>query len=196
MPDKIYNVLFLCTGNSSRSILAESIMNKFGEGRFRAFSAGSHPKGRVHPMALQVLNSLDFPTEGLRSKSWNEFAGPEAPEFDFVFTVCDNAAEETCPVWLGKPVTAHWGIEGPAVVDGDDQHDAFVEALRYLVNRITLFLELPHARIDEMLMPITSRRLVGAREPLQGREKSNEHRHHHLSQSRMRHFAQCARDDP
>jgi len=150
--DKTYNVLFLCTGNSARSILAEAVMNKLGEGRFKAWSAGSQPKGEVHPMALSVLDGLGYDTEGMRSKSWDEFAGPDAPQFDFIFTVCDNAAGETCPVWAGHPMTAHWGIEDPAVVEGDDQRGAFIQALRYMSNRISLFLTLPVASIDEMTM--------------------------------------------
>ena len=152
MDDKIYNVLFLCTGNSARSILGEAIMNKLGEGRFKAYSAGSQPKGEVHPMALSVLNGLGYETEGMRSKSWDEFAGPDAPQFDFIFTVCDNAAGETCPVWIGHPMTAHWGIEDPAAVEGDEQRAGFIQALRYLSNRISLFLTLPHSSIDEMVM--------------------------------------------
>jgi arsenate reductase len=152
MSDKVYNVLFLCTGNSARSILAEAILNKDGAGRFRAFSAGSFPKGAVHPMALQVLSSLGFSTEGLRSKSWDEFAGADAPSIDFIFTVCDNAAGETCPIWPGHPMTAHWGIEDPAAVEGEGQRDAFVTALRYLRNRIDLFLELPIAALDTMTL--------------------------------------------
>ncbi|RQW40506.1 arsenate reductase ArsC [Novosphingobium sp. LASN5T] len=150
--NKTYNVLFLCTGNSARSILAEAVMNKLGEGRFKAWSAGSQPKGEVHPMALSVLDGLGYDTEGMRSKSWNEFAGPDAPQFDFIFTVCDNAAGETCPVWAGHPMTAHWGIEDPAAVEGDDQRGAFIQALRYMSNRISLFLTLPIASIDEMAM--------------------------------------------
>lgn len=152
MSDKIYNVLFLCTGNSARSILGEAIMNKLGKGRFRAWSAGSQPKGAVHPMALSVLNGMGYDTTGMRSKSWDEFSKPGAPEFDFIFTVCDNAAGETCPVWIGHPMTAHWGIEDPAAVEGDGQREAFLQALRYLQNRIALFLALPHASIDEMAM--------------------------------------------
>lgn len=152
MTDKIYNVLFLCTGNSARSILAEALLNRDCQGRFRAFSAGSHPKGDVHPMALELLNSLDFPTDGLRSKSWDEFAEAGAPVFDFIFTVCDNAAGESCPVWLGHPMTAHWGIEDPAAVEGPGQRQAFLTALRYLQNRIALFLNLPIERLDQMAM--------------------------------------------
>lgn len=152
MSDKVYNVLFLCTGNSARSILSEAVMNKLGEGRFRAYSAGSQPKGEVHPMALSVLNGMGYDTTGMRSKSWDEFSKPGAPEFDFIFTVCDNAAGETCPVWIGHPMTAHWGIEDPAAVEGEGQRDAFMQALRYLTNRISLFLTLPLATIDEMAM--------------------------------------------
>ncbi len=152
MSERIYTVLFLCTGNSARSILAESVLNKDGAGRFRAISAGSFPKGAVHPMALDVLGSLGFPTQGLRSKSWDEFALPGAPQIDFIFTVCDNAAGETCPIWPGHPMTAHWGIEDPAGVEGVGQRDAFVAALRYLRNRIDLFLELPIAALDAMTL--------------------------------------------
>ncbi len=150
MPERIYNVLFLCTGNSARSIMAEAILNHDGAGRFRAFSAGSHPKDCVHPMALDVLKSLGFPHEGFRSKSWTEFAGPDAPEIDFIITVCDNAAGESCPVWPGKPVTAHWGIEDPAALEGEGQREAFVEALRYLRRRIELFLTLPLTSLDAL----------------------------------------------
>lgn len=152
MSDIVYNVLFLCTGNSARSILGEAIMNKLGEGRFRAFSAGSQPKGEVHPMALKLLNGLGYDTEGLHSKNWSEFSGANATRFDFIFTVCDNAAGETCPVWIGHPTTAHWGIEDPAVVEGDGQQEAFMDALRYLTRRIELFLLLPHESIDQMAM--------------------------------------------
>lgn len=152
MTDKIYNVLFLCTGNSARSILAEALLNRMGQGRFRAYSAGSFPKGKVHAQALALLDELGFETEGLRSKSWDEFSGPDAPKLDFIFTVCDNAAGETCPVWPGKPMTAHWGIEDPAAVEGPGQREAFERALHYLSNRISLFLALPHESIDEMAM--------------------------------------------
>lgn len=152
MSDKVYNVLFLCTGNSARSILGEAVMNKLGKGRFKAWSAGSFPKGEVHPMALSVLNGMGFDTNGMRSKSWDEFSKPGAPEFDFIFTVCDNAAGESCPVWLGHPMTAHWGIEDPAAIEGEDQRNAFLQALRYLTNRISLFLTLPIESIDAMAM--------------------------------------------
>ena len=145
---KIYNVLFLCTGNSARSIIAEALMNHDGAGHFRAYSAGSYPKGAVHPMALKVLSDLGIATQGLRSKSWDEFAGPDAPAFDFIFTVCDNAAGETCPLWPGHPITAHWGIEDPAAVEGEEQREAFMQALRYLRRRIDLFLALPLATFD------------------------------------------------
>ena len=153
MPDQPYNVLFLCTGNSARSILGEALMNKMGEGRFRAYSAGSQPKGTVHPMSLEVLEGFGYPTEGLHSKNWSEFTKPGAPEFDFIFTVCDNAAGESCPVWLGKPLTAHGGVEDPAAVEGDGQRQAFIDALSYLKRRIELFLMLPLQSIDEMSIP-------------------------------------------
>ena len=151
MTDRTYNVLFLCTGNSARSILAESILNKDGEGRFRAFSAGSQPKGAVNPFALKVLRSFDYPSEDFRSKGWEEFAGPGAPVMDFVFTVCDNAAGEACPVWPGQPMTAHWGIEDPAAVDGPDiqKEAAFVAAFRYMKNRLSAFTSLPVASLDK-----------------------------------------------
>lgn len=150
MADKIYNVLFLCTGNSARSILGEVLMNHDGAGRFKAWSAGSQPKGEIHPVAIETLNGLGFSTEGLRSKSWAEFSGPDAPQFDFIFTVCDNAAGETCPVWIGHPMTAHWGIEDPAAVEGAGQRQAFLDAVRYLRRRIELFMTLPLASLDAM----------------------------------------------
>jgi arsenate reductase len=154
MPEPIYNVLFLCTGNSARSILAESILNKDGAGRFRGFSAGSHPKGAVNPMALKVLEEAGFPTGGLRSKSWNEFVVAGAPSMDFVFTVCDSAAGEACPVWPGHPVTAHWGIEDPAAVEGPAfrTEAAFAKALHYLKRRIDAFVSLPLASLDRMVL--------------------------------------------
>ena len=147
---KPYNVLFLCTGNSARSILAEAILNKEGAGRFRAFSAGSFPRGEVHPAALKLLGELGYSTDGFRSKSWDELATPGAQPLDFVFTVCDNAAGEVCPVWPGQPMTAHWGIEDPAAVEGDGQAQAFRNAYYALQRRIQLFLALPLESIDEM----------------------------------------------
>jgi protein-tyrosine-phosphatase len=150
MTKDAYNVLFLCTGNSARSILAEAILNQQGMGRFHAFSAGSYPKGQVHPAAIALLKELDFDTDGYRSKSWDEFAAVGAPELDFVFTVCDNAAGEVCPTWPGQPMTAHWGIEDPAAVEGPGQAGAFWNAFRQLRRRIDLFLALPLADIDEM----------------------------------------------
>jgi arsenate reductase len=137
------NVLFLCTGNSARSILAEALLNRDGGGRFRGFSAGSFPKGAVHPMALEVLRDGGFPTAGLRSKSWDEFAGAGAPALDVIVTVCDNAAGEVCPVWPGRPLTAHWGIEDPAAVEGPGQKAAFNLALLRLARRVQAFLALP-----------------------------------------------------
>ena len=145
-----YNVLFLCTGNSARSILAEAILNREGRGRFNAYSAGSYPKGAVHPQALRLLGELGFQTDGYRSKSWDEFATDGAPQLDFVFTVCDNAAGEACPLWPGQPMTAHWGIEDPAAVEGDGQARAFRNAFYSLQRRIQLFLALPLASIDEL----------------------------------------------
>jgi len=152
MSEKIYNVLFLCTGNSARSILAESIMNKLGKGRFRGFSAGSQPNGRVNPLALDLLKQLDFPTEGLRSKGWDEFAGMNGIHFDFIITVCDNAAGEACPVWAGHPVTTHWGIPDPAAVEGTEMQKkaAFSQAYKSMDRRIKLFLSLPIASIDRI----------------------------------------------
>ena len=146
------NVLFLCTGNSARSIMAESILRKDGAERFRAFSAGSMPKGDVNPFALRVLESYGYPVDGLTSKSWEVYAGPDAPRMDFVLTVCDNAAGEACPLWPGQPVTAHWGIEDPAAVDGSDidRERAFVTAFRYLKNRISLLNNLPLASLSRL----------------------------------------------
>ena len=154
MTDRIYNVLFLCTGNSARSILAESILAKLGEGRFRAFSAGSQPKGTVHPLALKTLESLGYPTTGMRSKGWDEFAKVDAPVMDFVFTVCDNAAGETCPIWPGQPMTAHWGIEDPAAAMGGeiDKEAAFAAAFRYLRSRISVFTALPLKSLDTVAL--------------------------------------------
>ena len=154
MPERVYNVMFLCTGNSARSILAESILRLDGRGHFKAFSAGSYPKGAVHPLALKVLESYDYPTDGLRSKRWDEFSGPGAPVMDFVFTVCDNAAGEVCPVWPGHPMTAHWGIDDPAAVEGPEieREKAFVQAFKYMRTRIGVFLSLPLASIDKMAL--------------------------------------------
>jgi arsenate reductase len=154
MTEQIYDVLFLCTGNSARSVLAESILRKDGRGRFQAFSAGSQPKGEINPFAIKVLESLDYPAGGLRSKSWQEFAVAGAPVMDFVFTVCDSAAGESCPVWPGQPMTAHWGIEDPASVEGTDiqKEAAFVTAFRYMKTRISLFTALPLSKIDKMAL--------------------------------------------
>ncbi|MGI6855224.1 arsenate reductase ArsC [Mesorhizobium sp. 1B3] len=154
MTDRVYNVLFLCTANSARSIMAEGILRKEGSGRFNAYSAGSQPKGSVNPFALKVLAALDYPAEGYRSKSWDEYAVPGAPEMDFVFTVCDDAAEESCPVWPGQPMTAHWGIEDPSRVEGEEieKERAFSTAARFLKNRIMAFLSLPHHTIDRMAL--------------------------------------------
>jgi arsenate reductase len=152
MTERAYNVLFLCTGNSARSILAESILNHWGAGRFRALSAGSHPKGAVHPIALELLEHMKLPTAGLRSKSWSEYEAPNAVPLDFVFTVCDNAAGEMCPVWLGQPMTAHWGIEDPAAVNGTNAEKwaAFRLAFSALEHRIKIFVSLPFATLDRL----------------------------------------------
>jgi arsenate reductase (thioredoxin) len=154
MRDGPYNVLFLCTGNSARSILAEAILNDRGKGRFKGFSAGSHPKGAVHPLALALLERMGLPTEGLRSKAWDEFAKPGGPPLDFIFTVCDNAAGEVCPIWPGKPMTAHWGQADPDAVEGSDleRANAFREAFRTLERRIELFLSLPLATVDRLAL--------------------------------------------
>lgn len=154
MADRVYNVLFLCTGNSARSILAEAILNNRGKGRFKAFSAGSHPKGAVHPLALALMERKGFPTEGLRSKAWDEFAQPGAPRLDFILTVCDNAAGEVCPVWPGHPMTAHWGQPDPAAVEGTelDKTNAFREAFRMLERRIEMFTSLPIASLDQLAL--------------------------------------------
>ena len=149
MDDKVYNVLFLCTGNSARSVLAEAILNRIGAGRFKAYSAGSQPKGKVHPCALELLAERDYDIAGLRSKSWDEFTGPEASALDFVFTLCDSAANETCPVWYGAPMTAHWGLPDPAAVAGDEaQRAAFAEAYGVLHRRLETFGKLPLGTLD------------------------------------------------
>ena len=160
MTERVFNVLFLCTGNSARSILAEALVDHRGRGRFRGYSAGSFPKGAVHPMAIDLLEKLHLPTAQLRSKSWNEFAGPGAPIMDFVFTVCDQAAGEMCPVWPGNPVTAHWGVADPAAAEGSDEkrRKAFAEALRQLDTRIKLFTSLRLDGLERMAI----KREVGA----------------------------------
>ena len=152
--EALYNVLFLCTGNSARSILAEALLNRHGAGRFRAFSAGSQPAGRVNPFAIELLRDAGFPTGGLRSKNWDEFAASDAPQIDFVFTVCDNAAAEVCPIWPGQPVTAHWGVPDPAAVQGTDEHKrkAFRDAFITLERRINLFLSLPIRSLDQLAL--------------------------------------------
>jgi len=156
MSEKKYNVLILCTGNSARSILGEVLFNELGKGRFVAHSAGSKPAGRVNPFALELLQQQGFNTDGLRSKSWDEFAATGAPEFDFILTVCDNAAGETCPVWPGKPATAHWGIPDPAAVAGDDaaKRAAFRKASEQLARRIQLFMSLPIASLDKLTLKV------------------------------------------
>ncbi len=163
MTDKTHNVLFLCTGNSARSILAESILSQEGGGRFKAFSAGSQPKGEVNPRAVTELETLGYPSTGFSSKSWDVFAEPGAPQMDFIFTVCDSAAGEACPVWIGHPMTAHWGVEDPAAVVGSDVEiqRAFAQAARFLKNRITAFINLPLASIDRMALE-TRLRQIGA----------------------------------
>ena len=153
MADRVFNVLFLCTGNSARSVLAEAYLNHKGRGLFRAYSAGSHPTGKVNPGATELLERLQIPTEGLRSKAWDEFAQPGAPALDFVITVCDNAAGEVCPIWLGQPMTAHWGVADPAHVEGSlERANAFREAFRLLSRRIDLFTNLPVASLDRMAL--------------------------------------------
>lgn len=154
MSNRTFNVLFLCTGNSARSIMAESMLRHLGNGRFNAYSAGSHPRGAVNPLALKTLESFGFPTDQLRSKGWDEFAAPGAPVMDFVLTVCDQAAGEACPVWPGQPMTAHWGIEDPSAVQGPEieKERAFVLAAKYLRNRISVFVSLPIASLDEIAL--------------------------------------------
>jgi protein-tyrosine-phosphatase len=150
MSERTYNVLFLCTGNSARSILAEVALRRWGAGKFSAFSAGSQPKGQVHPLAIELLRRLQLPTEGLRSKSWRDFAQPDAPRLDFVLTVCDKAAGEVCPIWPGQPVTAHWGVEDPAAVEGTEarRREAFNKAFRELEARIKIFASLPMTALE------------------------------------------------
>jgi protein-tyrosine-phosphatase len=172
MIDRIDNVLFLCTGNSARSVIAESVLRKDGKGRFRSFSAGSEPKGQINPFALKVLEKFGYPTDGMRSKSWMEFAAPDAPTMDFIFTVCDSAAGESCPIWPGHPTTEHWGIEDPAAVEGTDleKEAAFEFALRYLKHRIAEFTNLPLHGIDKLALVDRLReigRLDGATQPQQ-----------------------------
>lgn len=154
MSDKRYNVLFICTGNSARSILSEGLMNQLGDGRFVAYSAGSHPKGEVNPFALRELARWHLPTEGYRSKSWDEFAAPDAPALDFVFTVCDKAAGEVCPIWPGQPITAHWGVPDPADVEGSDERkqQAMHDAALTLKRRIDLLLSLPFTKLDNVAL--------------------------------------------
>jgi arsenate reductase len=154
MKEQGYNVLFLCTGNSARSILGEVLLNHWGKGRFKAYSAGSQPKGEVNPLAIEWLQSMKLPTEGLRSKSWGEFAKPDAPIMDFVITVCDNAANEVCPIWPGQPITAHWGIPDPAAVEGsdDERMAAFRDAYRRLDARIKLLVSLPMEKLDRLML--------------------------------------------
>jgi arsenate reductase len=164
--EKPYNILVLCTGNSARSILAEALFDTLGAGRFKAYSAGSHPTGRVNAFAVELVRELGYPTEDLRSKSWDEFAQADSPQMDFIVTVCDNAAGEVCPVWPGKPVTAHWGFPDPAAVVGSDEEKraAFAQTLRQIRNRVQLFLSLPLETLDRMA--IESRMRSIGREPL------------------------------
>lgn len=174
MANRAFNVLFLCTGNTARSVLAEGILRRDGAGRFNAFSAGSHPKGLVNPFAIRTLAAYDYPTEGFRSKNWDEFAVPGAPKMDFVFTVCDSAAGEACPVWPGHPMTAHWGVEDPAAIEGADidKERAFNAAFRFLRNRISAFIALPFASLDEMALQNRLRdigRLEGSTAAAQGK---------------------------
>jgi arsenate reductase len=164
----IYNILFLCTGNSARSIIAEALVNHIASERFHAYSAGSFPKGEVHPLGIEALADRGIPTEGLRSKSWDEFASPSAPQMDIIITVCDDAAGETCPIWPGKPLTAHWGIEDPAKADGAKQRQAFENAATYLKARISLLMALPLEAIDELALE-TRLKAIGKIEGATGR---------------------------
>lgn len=154
MSDKVYHVLFLCTGNSARSVMAECILNRLGRGRYKAFSAGSQPKGDVHPMTLDTLKHQNYDIAPLRSKSWEEFAAEDAPDLDFVFTVCDSAANETCPIWPGQPMTAHWGVPDPAAAEGTDAEKmvVFADTLRMLTQRIDVFCNLPIDSIDKLTL--------------------------------------------
>ncbi len=164
---RIYNVLFLCTGNSARSIMGEVLLGHWGKGRFHAYSAGSRPKGDVHPLTLELLRAMMLPVAGLRSKNWNEFSRPDAPRMDFVFTVCDQAAAETCPVWPGQPITAHWGVPDPAAAEGthDEKMAAFRDAFRRLDTRIKLFLALPIEKLDRLALQREARRIGTASTP-------------------------------
>jgi arsenate reductase len=167
MTERVFNVLFLCTGNSARSILAEAILDDIGKGRFRAFSAGSHPAGKVNPCAIELLQRQNLRVSGLRSKNWDEFSADGAPHLDFVFTVCDNAAGEVCPVWPGKPTTAHWGIADPAAVEGsdEDKRKAFAQAFILLQRRISLFTNLPLAKLDALAIKREVDQIGRLREP-------------------------------
>src|SRR5512142_876656 len=164
MSERPFNVLFLCTGNSARSIIAEAILNREGRGKFRAFSAGSQPKGAVNPYTLDLLRKFNYDVSGMRSKSWNEFAAPDAPNLDFVFTVCDNAAGEACPFWPGQPITAHWGIPDPAAATGSEAEIAlaFKDAYRMLERRIELFLALPLEKLDRMVLTTRLKAIGGS----------------------------------
>jgi arsenate reductase (thioredoxin) len=175
MPERPYNVLFLCTGNSARSIMAEAILNRLGAGKFRAYSAGSQPKGGVNPNTIQILQKLGYDATQARSKSWNEFVRPSAPQFDFIFTVCDDAAGEACPVWPGKPMTAHWGIRDPAAVAGSplEVAAAFQEAYGLLVKRIELLAALPFRSLDELALSARLRE-IGRIEGATGKAKVHE----------------------
>ncbi len=165
MTTNAYNVLFLCTGNSARSILAECVLNRLGRGRFQAYSAGSHPRGTVHPYALDLLRRQNYAVDNLRSKPWDEFAVPDAPKLDFVFTVCDNAAGEVCPIWPGQPMTAHWGLPDPAAIEGSEaeQRAAFADTMRRLHSRIGIFVSLPLSSLDRL--SLQSRLSAIGREP-------------------------------
>lgn len=175
MSDRVYNVLFLCTGNSARSILGESILNAEGKGRIRAYSAGSNPKGEVNPHAIKELEALGYPSTGFSSKSWDVFAEPGAPQMDFIFTVCDSAAGEACPVWIGHPMTAHWGVEDPAAVEGTEVEvqKAFAQAARFLKNRISAFLSLPHSSIDKLALEQHLRQIGKMEGATQPQEKAS-----------------------